>query len=112
MSEKPRYAVFWDIKLEETFEKLKSASSEQQKLYKFINRAIGDLKRDPTCGTKIPKRLWPRRFIRTYKIDNLWKYDLPGAWRLIYTIVADKIRIVSVILEWGDHKWYDRVFGY
>ncbi len=78
----------------------------------FIQRAINDLKKNPMCGTKIPKKLWPKNYIKTYQITNLWKYDLPNAWRLIYTIVEDKVKILNIILEWFPHKEYERKFGY
>lgn len=64
------------------------------------------------CGTKIPKRLWPKIYVKEYKITNLWKYDLPNAWRLIYTILEDKIMILNVILEWFSHKDNEKKFGY
>ena len=45
-------------------------------------------------------------------MKNLWKYDLPKGWRLIYSIVNDEIVVVSLILEWFDHKEYERKFKY
>ena len=112
MNNREILVVFADKDLENKFEKLKYGTGEERKLYKFIKRAIEDLKQDPTCGTKIPKDRWPHIYIRKYGITNLWKYDLPNAWRLIYTIMADKIIILSVILEWFSHKDYERRFGY
>ncbi|MFT4309184.1 MAG: hypothetical protein ACMXYL_01710 [Candidatus Woesearchaeota archaeon] len=50
--------------------------------------------------------------IRNYRITNLWKYDLPSGWRLIYTIKTDEVMIISVILEWFSHKDYERRFNY
>ncbi len=41
----------------------------------------------------------PKEYIKKYKIDNLWKYNLPNAWRLLYTIKGNEVMIVSVILE-------------
>jgi hypothetical protein len=32
--------------------------------------------------------------------------------RLIYSITGDEISIVSIILEWFDHKDYERRFSY
>lgn len=86
--------------------------SEDTQLYYSIDKAITDLKNKPQCGTKIQRRLWPKEYKRKYEITNLWKYDLPGAWRLIYTIEYDEIAIVSIILEWFDHKIYSRRFKY
>ena len=77
-----------------------------------MDRAMKDIKNNPSCGTKIPKKLWPRVYIEKYNILNLWKYDLPNSWRLIYTIKEDDIQVIGVILEWFDHKNYERRFKY
>jgi len=106
------YVAFISKKLKEEFETLKEGKFEDKELYEFINRAIDDLKVNSTCGIKIPKNLWPKDYITKYGITNLWKYDLPNGWRLIYTIEADEIRIMNIILEWFDHKEYERRFGY
>jgi len=75
--------AFISKKLKEEFESLKNSKFEDKQLYKFIDRAIDDIKSNPTCSTKIPKRLWPKTYIQKYGITNLWKYDLPNAWRLL-----------------------------
>ena len=106
------HVAFISKKLKKYFEDLKSGNFEDKQLYDFIDRAMDDLKKDPTCGVKIPKRLWPKEYVKRYKITNLWKYDLPNAWRLIYTIASDEIKIMSIILEWFSHKDYERRFKY
>ncbi len=53
-----------------------------------------------------------REYVRNYGITNLRKYNLPDAWRLLYTIVGNEIEIISVLLEWLSHKEYERRFGY
>ena len=112
MKDKPIYVAFADSKLENVFEKLQKSKFEDKQLYSFIERAIDDLKKNPTCGTKIPRKLWPKDYIKEYQITNLWKYDLPNAWRLIYTILEDKVMILNVILEWFSHTDYERKFRY
>jgi len=109
MIEREKFVVFADEKVKEAYELLKRENPE---LHKFIERAIDDLKKDPSCGISIAKRLIPKTYIKRYGIDNLWKYDLPGAWRLLYSVIGDRIEIVSIILEWLDHKEYERRFGY
>lgn len=47
--------AFISKKLKAEFESLKEGEYEERKLYKFIDRAIDDIKKNPTCGTKIPK---------------------------------------------------------
>lgn len=112
MSDKPIYVAFATPKLEKDFEKLKQGKFEDKQLFLFIQRAIDDLKDDPMCGVKIPRKLWPRGYIKTYQIVNLWKYDLPSCWRLIYSILEDKLMILNLILEWFPHKEYEKIFGY
>ena len=94
------------------FAELKTGRYESRKLHEFIERAIDDLKKMPSCGTKIPKKVWPKVYILKFKITNLWKYDLPNGWRLIYTIDENEIRIMNIILEWFNHKNYEKRFNY
>ena len=94
------------------FESLKEGKFEDKRLYEFIERAIKDMKNLSVCGTKIPKKLWPKVYVQKYQITNLWKYDLPNAWRLIYTIKEDEVMILNIILEWFDHKEYEKRFKY
>lgn len=112
MMDKPVNVAFISQKLKGQFESLNSGKFEDQQLYKFIDRALDDIKKDPTCGIKIPKKLWPREYVQSYGITNLWKYDLPNAWRLIYTLESDEVRIVGIVLEWFSHKDYEKKFNY
>jgi Txe/YoeB family toxin of Txe-Axe toxin-antitoxin module len=103
---------FADEKIKHAFMELKQGKGAEPHLYEFLDRAFGDLKKDPFSGIKIPKMLWPKEYVRKYDIDNLWKYDLPNGWRLIYTVQANQVTIMAVVLEWFDHKNYERRFGY
>ena len=106
------FVVFISQKIKKEFEELQKGKFEDKKLYEFISRAIEDLKSNPLCGIKIPKDLWPKEYVKNYQITNLWKYNLPNAQRLIYTIETDEVKIMNFILEWLDHKNYERRFGY
>jgi len=103
---------FADSRIRDAYFALKEGKGAEPKLYEFLSRAFDDLKKDPFCGIKIPKKLWPKDYIKKYEIDNLWKYDLLDGWRMIYTVRADQVTILTVILEWFDHKEYERRFGY
>ncbi|MBS3099494.1 hypothetical protein J4462_04740 [Candidatus Pacearchaeota archaeon] len=103
---------FVEDKLKESFEKLKDSKTEDKKLYDWINRALDDLEENAFCGIRIQKRLIPKVYIEKYGIDNLWKYDLPKGWRLIYSVANGEVCVLSIILEWMDHKDYERRFGY
>jgi len=103
---------FGDESLKASYEGLKDSEVEDKMLYKWISRAIDDLEENAFCGIQIPKKLIPKIYINKYKIDNLWKYDLPKGWRLIYSVAGDGVCIISIILEWMDHKNYERRFNY
>ncbi len=104
--------VFADEKLKQAFEKLKETRTEDRRLFAWLNRAFDDLKKDPFCGIQIQRRLIPKEYVRKHGIDNLWKYDLPNAWRLVYSVAKHEVVILSIIIEWLDHKNYERRFGY
>ncbi len=98
---------FADEKVKETFDKL-----DNPDLKKFIERALCDIQADPFCGIQIPKKLIPQEYINKFNIHNVWKYNLPSAWRLIYSIKGGEAVIITIILEWMDHKTYEKRFKY
>jgi len=103
--------VFIDEKTRKAFEELKKSKTEDKELYEWLTRAFKDIQENAFCGIQVPKKLVPREYTKK-GIKNLWKYNLPNAWRLLYSIEADKIKIVSIILEWMDHKNYERRLKY
>ena len=101
--------VFISSELEEDFNLL----TAEDPIKKGMIRAINDLRENAFSGIQIPKRLFPKKYVQRYGINNLWKYDLPRGWRLLYTVTADnEVELISAILEWFDHKDYERKFGY
>ena len=106
----PSKVRFIDKKVKRAFEDLKN--SNEAWLYKFLERAFKDLEKNAFDGIQMPKNLIPKSYIQKYNIDNLWKYDLPRGWRLIYFITRDEIIVLSVILEWMNHKDYEKRFSY
>jgi len=87
-------------------------NSPNIQLLKSIERATNNLKIDPQFGIHIPRKVISKAVVARYGTDRLWKINLVGYWRLIYTIVGDDIKIISFVLEFMDHKKYDKVFGY
>ena len=77
---------FVNEKLMKAFEKLSHGNYEEKELRRFIERSFRDISENPFCGIQIPKRLIPKEYIQKYRVHNLWKYNLPNAWRLIYYI--------------------------
>ena len=106
---KPSKVVFISDELETDFNELK----EEDPIKKGITRAIKDLKENAFCGVQVPKRLFPKEYVQKYGINNLWKYDLPNGWRLLYTVTAEnEVELISAILEWFNHKDYEKRMKY
>ena len=105
--------VFADKKVNASYLKLKKSKyGEDKELLARIDDAVDKLKENPFCGIEIPKDIIPKIYFQKYGVDNLWKYDMPEGWRLIYTNVSDEVQILAVLLEWFDHKEYERRFHY
>lgn len=104
--------AFIDTALKKSFEGLETGKYEHQQLLKFLKRAIKDLKKNPFCGVRVASKLWPKEYVKKYEIDNLWKYDLPDGWRLVYTVKGNDLEIISIFIEWFDHKSYEKRFKY
>jgi len=102
---------FSDDKIRSSFEGLEK-TKDGKRVKGWLIRAFEDIEENAFCGIQIPKRLIPKEYLQKYKINNLWKYNLPNAWRLMYSIENQEILVVSIILEWIDHKNYEKRFKY
>ncbi len=95
-------------------------NSFHQTLLKSINSKIEALKKDYDKAIHIPRNLVPQKYIVEYEVTNLWKVNLSGGWRMIYTLKQlqrenPKVEILSIwldVLDIIDHKEYDKIFGY
>lgn len=103
---------FADEKIKKAYDDLLTSTVEDKRLHKWITRALKDIEENCFCGIQIPKKQIPKDYIKKYRVDNLWKYDLPRAWRLIYTVKKEEVIIISIVLEWMTHKDYERKFRY
>ena len=86
--------------------------SDYQTLLNSIKQKIEFLKENPHYGIHIPKNKIPKEYIKNYDANNLWKINLSGAWRMIYTIRGSEIEIIALILDIINHKEYNKKFGY
>ncbi len=98
--------------IENTFLELKSGKFHEKELAKWIEKAIIKLVENQLIGVVVPQKLWPVEYVRNYGINNLRKCNLPGGWRLRYTVKANNVEIIPIILEWLPHHEYERRFGY
>ena len=104
--------VFADKKVKESYEMLKDSKTEDKRLLKWLDRAFDDLAENAFSGIQIPKKQIPKTYIKNFGIDNLWKYNLPNAWRLVYSVARDEVIVISIVLEWMSHKEYEERFNY
>jgi len=105
----PSTIRFADIKIKESFHSLEK---DEKELYKSINQALDKIEKNAFSGIQISKKLIPQEYKQKFGIENLWKYNLLNGWRLMYSITSDEIIVLSLILEWFDHKEYERKFKY
>ena len=87
-------------------------NSDHQTLFNSIKQKIEFLKANPQYGIHIAKNKIPKEYLIKYDASNLWKVNLSGAWRMLYTIRGSEVEIISLILDILDHKNYDNKFGY
>ena len=95
-------------------------SSFNQTLLRSIDSKIALLKVNYDYGIQIPKRLIPKKYLVQYEVTNLWKVNLSGYWRLVYTLrqpqrEQTEVEIISIwldVLDIMDHEKYDKIFRY
>ncbi len=78
--------------------------------WKKLRERAARLRREPFFGDRIQRRLVPKRF---RDLPNLFRLELPGAWRALYTVASHPTEGTQVRIVWiGDHERYDELFGY
>lgn len=105
----PRFA---DEKIKEAFYLLKKGDESERQLFQAVLYALKNIEENAFVGIQLHKNLIPKEYKRKYDIKNIWKYNLPNGWRLLYSIEQENLVIISVILDWFDHKDYERKMKY
>ena len=100
--------VFVDEELEKCFNEL----PESDPIKRGIIRAITNIQENAWIGRNVKKELIPKKLIAKYNLTALWIYDLPNGWRLLYSIAPGEIEIIAAILNWMNHKDYEKLFGF
>lgn len=83
-----------------------------QRVRKAVEEAIYNMKNNTLEGDHIQKNLFPREY-KKYRLNNLWRFELPKGYRLLYTRISEdggpkKYAILDVL----PHHEYERLFGY
>lgn len=100
---------FANEKVRQAYLDLETGTSEEKQLKEWLDNTFRKLVENAFSGIQIQKRLIPKEY---GPLNNLWKYNLPKGWRIVYTIYKEEAIIVSVILEWFNHKEYEKRFNY
>ena len=83
-------------------------NSDELQLLKSIKQKIELLKVNPSFGDKVPHKLIPRAL----DVSNLFRVELTGYWRMLYSLEGNKIEVVAFVLYLIDHPTYNELFGY
>ena len=106
---KPKKIVFVDEDLEKSF----NSMDKNDPTKKALIKAIMDIKEDAFVGRNVKKKLIPKSLTKKYGINNLWIYNLPNAWRMLYSLTDSReIEIIAAVLDWMTHKEYERLFKF
>ncbi|MBW2994937.1 hypothetical protein KY312_01155 [Candidatus Woesearchaeota archaeon] len=107
--------VIFSSEAEEVYRYLSSSNSKTENtILQAINKKIELIKEKPHYGNPIAKRLIPEEYKLKFKINNLFRIELPNYWRMLYSLTNNdtKIEIIAFILDLIDHKTYNKKFGY
>ena len=89
-------------------------SKTERMILKAVNQKVELIKSNPHFGNPISKDKIPTEYKQKYGITNLFRVELPSAWRMLYTLTdaESEIEIIAFVLDIIDHKLYDKKFGY
>jgi mRNA-degrading endonuclease RelE of RelBE toxin-antitoxin system len=96
---------------EKYLELRKDENRESRYMLDSICRAKIKLLNNPQVGNPITKKLFPKLLVQQ-RIQNLYRLELSGYWRLLYTLSGDKDTIFVFVLLILTHKEYNKIFGY
>jgi len=87
-------------------------SKVEKSIISALQKKIELLKLNHHYGHPIAKKLIPRYYIQKYEIINLFRFELPNFWRVLYTTQNNKIKIIAFIIDIVNHKKYNKRFKY
>ncbi len=79
---------------------------------KAVDEVVSAIEADISVGTKVPKDRWPKVYVKKYGINNLYKIDMHGGYRITYTILSEGSILLAILLDRFSHKEYEEFFGY
>jgi len=98
----------------ETYRQLKEnkENKTERMILDAIHKKAEEIRTDPHFGDPIAKKLIPEEYTTEYEIKNLFRVELPAAWRMLYTLTDRDDELTALIIDIIDHPTYDKKFGY
>lgn len=90
----------------------RKAETAEPRVYKELERAFMSISTNEFHGRQVKKKLIPKELIKKHEINNLWIYNLSSDWRLLYSLVNEEIQVLAIVLDWMDHKDYEKLFNF
>ena len=87
-----------------------SSDTESRSIAKRAHRLKPLLLADCLHGEVVRKSAIPLVLRARHGLENLYVEDLPGFWRLLYTVVRREGRPIILVVEIVDHRDYDKWF--
>ena len=87
-------------------------NTDEMQLLRSIKQKLDFIRANPFYGNPVAKNLIPEEYRRDYGAINLFRVELSGFWRMLYTLKGDKVEVVAFVLGIMDHPTYDKKFGY
>ncbi|MBT4174515.1 hypothetical protein HOC80_02895 [archaeon] len=118
---KKEVVISFDEEAEDKYQQLKNLIIQGKvskkkptysQLLNSIDLVLENLRFNPFYGDLIPRRYIPKKTIEKYGTDKIFRVELVGFWRLLYTLEGDEIKILIFVLEFTDHKDYNKIFQY
>ena len=118
MTDKRPVRILLQGQAKEEFEQLNRLAGEQQangitnsdeiQLIRSIQQKAELIKENPMYGNNLSKKQIPKGM----NVSNLFRVELTGRWRMLYTLEGNQIEIIAFVLYVLDHPAYDKLFGY
>lgn len=102
-----------EVRLHESLDMMINGLSPKDSRIKWVREMEKVLAENRYAGEHVQKDRIPKKYIRKYGINNLYRYDHPKGFRSTYTVITPTKNVYYVIiLDLLSHKEYDNLFGY
>src|SRR3989344_8549304 len=73
--------------------------TDEMQLLKSIKQKIDFVRANPFYGDPVAKNLIPQEYRTEYSAVNIFRVELSGYWRMIYTLKGNQVEIVAFVLD-------------